>query len=139
MRQDNRLARVLHVLLHLDEMEKPATSELIAQMLGTNSSVVRRTMAGLRRAGYVQSIKGHGGGWNLAEPLEKITLLGIYEALGSPPLFAIGNDNEGSKCLLARAANDATAKALSEAQQLFYESLSRVTVADLTKRNPVGQ
>jgi Rrf2 family protein len=135
MRQDSRLARVLHVLLHLDEMEKPATSVLIARMLGTNSAVVRRTMAGLRRAGYVQSIKGHGGGWSLAQPLEKITLLGIYEALGSPQLFAIGCDGETSTCKLAREANNATSNALSDAQQHFYQSLSKVTVADLIKTN----
>lgn len=138
MRQDSRLSRVLHVLLHLDEMEEPATSEMIARMLGTNSAVVRRTMAGLRDAGFVRSIKGHGGGWSLARPLEQITLLGIYEALGSPPLFAIGSDCEGSACKLAQEANNATSRALSEAKQTFYQSLLKVTVADLTKDKPGG-
>jgi Rrf2 family protein len=138
MRHDSRLARVLHILLHLDAMEEPATSELIAKMLGTNSAVVRRTMAGLRKAGYVQSVRGHGGGWHLARPLENITLLGIYEALGSPPLFAIGSDGEESTCQLARAANDATTTALSEAKQQFYRSLSKVTVADITNRPPTA-
>lgn len=57
---------MLYALLHLDRMQAPATSELIAQMLGTNALVVRRTMGGLRRAGIVFSVKGHGGGWSLA-------------------------------------------------------------------------
>src|SRR5690554_4882731 len=100
MRQDTRLSRVLHVLLHLDQMEQPATSELLAGMLRTNATVVRRTMGGLRDAGIVTSVKGHGGGWSLAKPLGDISLMDIYTALGSPVLFAIGNDEEEPKCLL---------------------------------------
>lgn len=133
MRQDRRLARVLHVLLHLDEMEGPATSDMIAQMLGTNPALVRRTMAGLREAGYVQSAKGHGGGWSLARPLDEITLLGVYEAVGAPPLFAMGSDGDDTTCLLARAANEATTNALSAARDHFHASLAKVTVAELSR------
>lgn len=133
MRQDNRLSRVLHALLHLDGMDKPATSEQIAQMLQTNAAVVRRTMSGLRDAGIVTSIKGHGGGWSLARPLDQITLLAIYNALGPPQLFAIGNDDENPSCLLARSAYAATDEALDAARQHFEQSLERVTVAQLAE------
>lgn len=133
MRQDNRLSRVLHALLHLDGMDKPATSEQIAQMLQTNAAVVRRTMSGLRDAGIVTSIKGHGGGWSLARPLDQITLLAIYNALGPPQLFAIGNDAENPSCLLARSAYAATNEALGTARQHFEQSLERVTVAQLAE------
>lgn len=133
MRQDNRLSRVLHALLHLDGMDKPATSEQIAQMLQTNAAVVRRTMSGLRDAGIVTSIKGHGGGWSLAKPLDQITLLAIYNALGPPQLFAIGNDDENPSCLLARSAYAATNEALGTARQHFEQSLERVTVAQLAE------
>lgn len=141
MRQDRRLSRVLHALLHLDGMEDPATSELIAQMLQTNPTVVRRTMSGLRDAGIVTSTKGHGGGWSLAQPLDQITLLGIYEALGSPQLFAIGNDEDGVQCLLAKAANRATSDALAAARAQFEASLRGITVAQLAEdwRDRSGQ
>lgn len=131
MRQDSRLPRVLHALLHLDRMEAPATSELIAQMLGTNPSVVRRTMGGLREAGIVVATKGHGGGWSLARPLSEISLLDIYQALDAPTLFAIGVDDGQSTCLLARAANAATEAALLKAQQNFEAHLRSCSVADL--------
>ena len=131
MRHDSRLPRVLHALLHLEQMEKPATSEVIAQMLGTNASVVRRTMAGLREAGIVASIKGHGGGWSLAKPLADVSLLEIYRALGTPELFAIGNDEDATQCKLARAANLATSQALAAAQQFFEAQLKAVSVADI--------
>jgi DNA-binding IscR family transcriptional regulator len=132
MRQDKRLSRVLHALLHLDGMDEPATSDLIAQMLQTNSAVVRRTMAGLRDAEIVTSTKGHGGGWILMKPLSEISLLAIYQALGSPTLFALGNDEEEPTCLLAREANAATTEALNAARVQFERSLGAVTVAQLT-------
>lgn len=131
MRHDSRLPRVLHALLHLEQMEKPATSEVIAKMLGTDASVVRRTMAGLRDAGIVASIKGHGGGWSLAKPLTDVSLLEIYRALGTPELFAIGNDEDATTCQLARAANVATSQALAAAQQFFEAQLKAVSVADI--------
>jgi len=114
MRQDRRLSRVLHALLHLDKMDAPATSNLIAQMLQTNPAVVRRTMSGLREAGIVTSTKGHGGGWALAQNLDKITLLEVYHALGSPPLFAMGGDDAETSCLLASGTHSRPPKPSSK-------------------------
>ena len=90
MRNDTRLSRMLHVLIHMARHEGPATSEAIGQMLGTNPVVVRRTMALLKNEGYVSSEKGHRGGWRLAKPLADITLLDIHQALGASSIFAIG-------------------------------------------------
>ncbi|MCO3175233.1 Rrf2 family transcriptional regulator, partial [Pseudomonas aeruginosa] len=88
MRNDTRLSRMLHVLIHMARHEGPATSEAIGQMLGTNPVVVRRTMALLKNEGYVSSEKGHRGGWRLAKPLADITLLDIHQALGASSIFA---------------------------------------------------
>lgn len=60
MQRDTRLARLLHVLIHMDLRGGTTTSETIAQMLHTQPSLVRRTMAALRAAGYVESIVGPG-------------------------------------------------------------------------------
>lgn len=135
MRYDTRLSRVFHALLHLD-LEAPATSDTIAQMLQTDSAVVRRTMAGLREAGIVTSTKGHKGGWSLAKRLEEISLMDIYVALGSPALFAIGNDKKEASCLLARAANAAMGTAMESARLQFENSLRTITVADLAADLP---
>jgi Rrf2 family protein len=102
-------------------------------MLQTNPAVVRRTMSGLRDAGIVTSVKGHGGGWSLAQPLDQITLYGIYQALGPPQLFAMGSDDGETTCLLAKSANAATSTALVAAREQFEQSLRSVTVAQLSK------
>jgi Rrf2 family protein len=133
MRTDSRLPRVLHALLHMAKMDRPATSEEIAVMLGTNATVVRRTLAGLREAGLLTSAKGHGGGWSLSRPLSEISLLELYGALGSPELFAIAPDEDQPTCLLARAANTATNDALHAARQVFLDRLAALTVAEIVR------
>lgn len=102
MRNDTRLSRMLHVLLHMSRHDRPATSDNIAEMLNTNPVVVRRTMALLKEKGYVRSEKGHRGGWTLAKRLADITLLDIHKALGPSSLFAIGLSTDHPKCWLSR-------------------------------------
>ncbi len=122
---------MLHVLLHMARMEGPATSETIARMLGTNAVVVRRTMAGLRDAGYVRSEKGHGGGWSIACDLTTVSLLDIHRAVGGPRLFAIGNEDANPDCAVARVVNDALDDALRQAELLLIERLGAVSLAAL--------
>ncbi|GGY59717.1 transcriptional regulator [Pseudoduganella albidiflava] len=122
---------MLHVLIHMDSLDAPATSDTIAAMLNTNPVVVRRTMAGLREQGYVQSGKGHGGGWVLARPLHAITLRDIHHALGDPPVFALGTTDEHADCLIERAVNATLGDAMRAAEALLLERFGQVTLADL--------
>ncbi len=135
MRQDTRLSRVLHVLIHMEKHEKPATSDAIAAMLQTNPVVVRRTMAGLRDAGYVTSEKGHGGGWVLARPLVEITLLDIHKALGDPEMFSIGLSGDNPACVIEQSVNVALADAMTEAQALLRDRFGKITLADLARES----
>lgn len=132
MRIDSRLSRMLHVLLHMARHERPFTSEQIAKMLATNPVVVRRTMAGLRRAGYVWSEKGHGGGWSLAKDLGEVTLLDVHQAVGGPRLFAIGNASDAPDCAVETVVNRSIDAALRQAEDLLLQRLAAVTLADLT-------
>lgn len=133
MRQDSRLSRMLHVLLHMERQEEPITSEVIAGMLGINPGVVRRTMGDLRKAGLVYAAKGHGGGWTLAQPLKNISLLAVYEALGEPTLFALGPTLDSPSCPLEGAANSSLQAGLSKAATAFTVHLKLTTLADLVE------
>ena len=134
MRNDSRLSRMLHVLLHMARHDGPMTSEAIARMLGTNAVVVRRTMAGLRDAGYVRSGKGHGGGWVIAADLATVTLLDIHRAVGGPRLVAIGHEHPDADCAVERAVNQALDESLREAEALLVARLQAVTLAELARR-----
>ena len=128
MRTDSRLSRMLHVLLHMARHDQPFTSEQIAKMLDTNPVVVRRTMAGLRDAGYVRSEKGHGGGWLLARDLREVTLLDIHQAVGGPRLFAIGHMSDNPKCAVERVVNESLNQALGQAEALLLERFDAITL-----------
>lgn len=114
------------------------TSAELAQCMSTNPVVVRRTMAGLREAGFVRSEKGHGGGWEIACDLKKTTLKDIYDALGAPELIAMGVSLEGSHCMVEQAVNRSLTGAFEEAQQVLVKKLSSVTLAALAEDFKVG-
>ena len=72
MKTDGRLARMLHVLVHMGLLGGRETSERIAQMLNTNPVVVRRTLGALREHGIVESEGGRGGGWKDQDDLRTV-------------------------------------------------------------------
>lgn len=133
MPTDSRLSRMLHVLIHMDHIGAPVTSETISQMLDTNPVVVRRTMAALKTAGYLDSAKGHGGGWTLARPLDTVTLLDIHRALGSPRVFAIGLADETPSCLVEQAVNAALEEAMAAAERRLLNRFGEVTLGALSR------
>ena len=133
MRNDSRLSRTLHVLLHMARHDGPMTSEAIGRMLGTNPVVVRRTMAGLRKAGYVRSEKGHGGGWSIATDLDAVSLLDVHRAVGGPRIFAIGSDRSNPDCAVEKAVNEAIEGTLREAEALLVSRLGSVSLAQLAR------
>ncbi len=128
MRKDSRLSRVLHVLVHLDAFDSPVTSDVLAEMLSTNPVVVRRTMALLRDQGYVQSVKGHSGGWSLSKPLSELTLLDIHKALGDSSIFTIGLTDEHTQCPIEHAVNVALKDVMNEAEALMLERFGEITL-----------
>ncbi|QCL95154.1 Rrf2 family transcriptional regulator [Agrobacterium tumefaciens] len=135
MRHDTRLSRVLHILIHMENHKAAATSESIAAMLQTNPVVVRRTMAGLREHGYVSSEKGHGGGWVLARPLNQITLLDIYRALGAPELFSIGLAGDNPNCVIEQAVNAALFDAMKEAENILLSRFGSIALSQLAQES----
>ncbi|HIQ35878.1 MULTISPECIES: Rrf2 family transcriptional regulator [Acinetobacter] len=131
MRTDSKLSRMLHVLLHMARNNKTYTSDEIAQMLVTNPVVIRRTMAGLKKAGFIHSEKGPKGGWSLVEDLSKITLFDIYNAVGEPTIFAMGNERVNPDCAVERVVNAALDDAMNQAQTILLTQLKATTLADL--------
>jgi len=131
MRGDTRLSRMLHVLIHLGRHAESMTSETIAKMLNTNPVVVRRTMAGLRERGYVQSEKGHGGGWRLTRALNHITLLDVYDALERPDLFCLVSSSDHAGCLVEIAVNEALEDARRAAEELLLSRFATIRLSDI--------
>jgi DNA-binding IscR family transcriptional regulator len=131
MIRKDALLLALHVLLHmLRHPDQPATSETMAGWGGTHSVVIRRTFAGLRRAGIVASEKGHGGGWRLARDPRTITVADIQRALVSE---ASAPSPQRPECLIEQAVEDALSDARAEAGLVLERRLGTWTLADLNE------
>jgi DNA-binding IscR family transcriptional regulator len=133
MAQDTRLARLLHVLIHMHLHGGITTSATLAQMLHTNAVVVRRTMASLRAAGLVASTSGRGGGWVLARELERVTARDVYDAIAHATTFAIGPAQDNPSCPVEAAVNGLLGEALQDAESALLQRLGARTLADLAQ------
>lgn len=135
MKPDQRLWRILHVLIHMSHHSEPMTSQAIAEMLHTHPVVVRRTMAGLREGGFVSAEKGRGGGWRLLRELHSITLLDVYQALDEPTLLAVGPvlppSTEEQACLVEKAVNQALEEVLTQVRQLLLSRFGQLSLAQI--------
>jgi Rrf2 family protein len=131
VKRNSRFSVALHALIQMAEKRgEPATSEQLAACLMTNPVVVRRTMAGLREAGLVRSMPGHGGGWILGRDPGATTLGEVYEALGESMLAEAGKV-ESAGCLVEQAISGLMDEVQREAQTLLVRRLSDRTLADL--------
>lgn len=131
MRQDTRLSRLLHVLLHMAQTEAPMTSQQIAVMLGSNAVVVRRIMAGLRDGGYVDAERGHGGGWRITKRTDEITVLDVYRSLDEPDLFAFGFSNPSPACLVEQSVNATIKGAIETAKDAILSEFGALRLSQI--------
>jgi DNA-binding IscR family transcriptional regulator len=72
-----------------------------------------------------------GEGWRLICPLEEITLLDIYLALGAPAIFAIGAASDTQHCLVEKAVNHAIDDVLEQAKQLLLARFGQIKLSQL--------
>lgn len=134
---DTRLARMLHVLVHMHLLGGTETSDTIALMLQTNPVVVRRTMGLLKDRGLVSSIGGRNGGWRLALPAEAITVRDVHAALapaGGP--FAIRLADDHPTCPVETQVNRLLSAAMAEAEAVLLARFASVSVAALAAEVP---
>ena len=140
MPRSHRFSVALHVLTHLVDADEPLTSARLAQCVGTNPVVVRRTLAGLRKAGLVASTGGTGGGWSLARDPSRISLRDVYTGLGERLLHGIDVTGPGVRrapggaCRIQRAVAGTLDAFLADAEELLAARLDRITVAGLAAR-----
>jgi Rrf2 family protein len=134
MQSDTRLARLLHVLIHMHLRGGSTTSDTIAQMLHTNPALVRRTMASLRDAGYVRSERGPGGGWRLSCALADVTVKDVHVALSSPSVFAFGPAQDNASCPVEAAVNAHLVTAMAAAESALLKKMGETTLSDLARK-----
>ena len=76
--------------------ERRVSTTKMADLFGASEHTLAKVMHDLVRAGYVDSVRGAGGGFSLIRDPAKVTMLEIYEAIDGPL--------EEQHCLLGKPA-----------------------------------
>ncbi len=125
----------LRTLMHLAVTEgHMLTTRQIADIHGAKYNHLAKVTQWLVREGYVASLRGRTGGLRLAKPTDAINIGRLVRNLESQSDLVECLRPDGGNCVLAPACG--LTSALRDAQDAFFASLDRLTLADLTKRDP---
>lgn len=124
---------MLDLALHYDK--GAVTLADIARRQGISLSYLEQLFAKLRRSGLVDSIRGPGGGYNLATEPSKITVAEI--------VVAINENIDATRCGGEKNCDGdqpcMTHQLWEELSSRIYEFLNSITLADLVSRPHVQQ
>jgi len=134
MSANTRFPVAVHVMTTLAYHDgRAVSSPQLAESVGTNPVVIRRTLGQLRRAGLVRALPGQAGGARLARPAGTITLLDIYTAVGGGSAFALPDKPEQKECPVSCGIKRLLAGVQAEADRAVAHSLARVRLSDMAR------
>ena len=134
MKQNIQLARLIHILIHMGESDERESSETIGRKLNINPMLVRRMLGILRNEGLVRSTRGRAGCWEITRHLTDLTILDVQKALNPGLMIEAGLSDDQPTCQVERIANATLERAFTIAENTLRLELSRLTLADLSKR-----
>ena len=124
---------MLDLALHYDK--GAVTLADIARRQGISLSYLEQLFAKLRRGGLVDSVRGPGGGYNLAMAPSKITVaeivVAINESIDATRCGGEKNCDGDQTCLTHQLWEDLSGR--------IYEFLNGITLADLVSKPHVQQ
>ncbi|MFG2677171.1 Rrf2 family transcriptional regulator [Streptomyces sp. NBC_00341] len=137
MSANSKLTVAVHALawvgLYQSRGNEVATSEQIAESANTNPVVIRRLLGQLRSAGLVHARRGAGAGWLMSRELADITVLDVYDAIESGPLFDMHRAEPNQECVVGAGIQPALSNVYSRLDQTLRGELARTTLADVLR------
>ncbi|MFD4958319.1 RrF2 family transcriptional regulator [Microbacterium sp. NPDC058389] len=135
MKMSGGVEWAVHCCVALTGVTEPVPAATLARLNDVSMTYLAKQMQALARAGLVHSVQGKSGGYVLARPAEKISVLDIVLAIEGPePQFTCTEVRQRGplaaspeQCLQACAVH----RAMLAAEQAWRQSLRGVTVADL--------
>ena len=129
---DSSFNLAVHALVCLSHSGRSLSSEALAENICTNSTRVRRVMAGLKKAGMVETREGSDGGYRLCADPAALSLRQVAEAVNAcfvDCAWRSGDiDRECAICSGMAGVMDALYRQMNE-QCAAY--LAQITVADI--------
>lgn len=128
----------VRTLMHLAAAEEHMlTTKQVARIHDAKYNHLAKVTQWLVREGYVVSLRGRTGGLRLAMDVEQINVGEVLRALESQSELVECMKADGGNCVLSPLCP--LTSALRRAQAAFFDSLSQLTLKDLTNtRRPIG-
>lgn len=134
MQISGRFTMAIHIFACIDKFkgEHKLTGDFLAASLNVNPVVVRKLLQQLKAAGLVTVARGSGGA-EAARPLNQITFLDVYNAVGcldNGRLFHF-HKRPNPKCPVGKNIHKALDDKLRRVQQKMEDELAQITLADV--------
>jgi Rrf2 family protein len=125
----------LHCCVVLTTAQAPVPVTQLAELHDVSSSYLAKQLQALSRAGLIQSVQGHAGGYRLTRPATEITLLHVVEAIDGPGSTFLCTEIR-QRGPLATPPEQCKKlcpvhRAMLRADHAWRESLRATTIADL--------
>jgi len=126
----------VHSLVYLANLpDNMASSEMIADNVGTHSARIRKVMSGMRRSGFVNTREGSGGGYRLTIDPNTVTLADIYRVMAQGSLIPSWcSGNPDGDCMVGSNMNSVMYGIFCTAEKKLEEHFSDITISDVLKQ-----
>lgn len=126
----------VHSLVYLAYLpDNMASSDMIAENVGTHSARIRKVMSGLRKGGFVDTREGSGGGYRLTIDPDSVTLADIYRVMAQGSLIPSWcSGNPGMKCVVGSNMNQVMFGIFCQAEKQLEDHFSGITISDVLKQ-----
>jgi len=116
--------------------DRPTSLKTVADRQGLSQQYLEQIFAVLRRAGFVESVRGARGGYRVARPLDEVVALDVVEALeGSLAPVACLDDEDACE----RSGQCSTEPLWRDVDDAVRRVLGSATLADLVRRRDLLQ
>ena len=132
---DSSFNLAVHAMVCLSHSGRSLSSEALAENICTNPTRVRRVMAGLKKAGMVETREGLDGGYRLTADPATLTLRQVAEAVNTRFVDCAWHSGDiDRECAICSGMAGVMDELYGDLDRCCRERLSHVTIADLDHR-----
>lgn len=136
MQISSRFTLAVHIFACIDTFggEYKVTSDFLAGSTNVNPVIIRKILGQLKGAGLIEVARGTGG-TTVKKPLEEITFLDIYHAVGcveNGELFHF-HENPNANCPVGKNIHHILDDKLTQVQNALEKELALITLADVKR------